>query len=395
MPSPKVLADAFSEFISASAHLEGSYRSLQEEVARLNSELGQRNAALTRSLAENDRIRAALQQMLDSMPCGVLVADAAGRVVMINPECWRLLQLGSSTVHSVRDLSELSNIDFSALMEHGDGQSECELEVAGEDGERWIAIRSRRLGTGKSRGDLQHIWIVRDVTVEKLAEKEREKTRRMAVLAEISTILAHEIRNPLASMELFAGLIEDDQANSAQWITNLRAGIRSLSGTVNNVLNLNSPNAIALIPVNLASCVEAGVEFVRPIAEQDEVTLSFASTGDDIIVSGNENAIQQIVLNIVRNAIRHTASGGDVRVTVRKAVRQSMETALVRITDTGCGMPTELLEHIFEPGFSGSGDSPGLGLAVCKRLVERMHGGIYVSSSVDSGTTFELEFPVL
>ena len=70
IPSPQLLADAFSEFISASSVLEESYRDLQREVTHLGSELAKRNADLTRSLAENDRMRAALQQMLDSMPCG-------------------------------------------------------------------------------------------------------------------------------------------------------------------------------------------------------------------------------------------------------------------------------------------------------------------------------------
>src|SRR5579863_4665278 len=82
VPSPQLLADAFSEFISASSVLEKSYRDLQGEVAHLGSELSKRNAALSRSLADNDRMRAALQQMLDSMPCGILVLNHAEQIVM-------------------------------------------------------------------------------------------------------------------------------------------------------------------------------------------------------------------------------------------------------------------------------------------------------------------------
>ncbi len=93
-----MLADAFSEFISASSLLEASYRDLQQEVAHLGLELAERNAALSRSLAENDRMRAALQQMIDSMPCGVLVLDTAETIVMINPEGRRLLELGGAPV---------------------------------------------------------------------------------------------------------------------------------------------------------------------------------------------------------------------------------------------------------------------------------------------------------
>src|ERR1700678_1678175 len=93
LPSSGMLADAFSEFISASSLLEASYRDLQQEVAHLAVELSERNAALSTSLAENDRIRAALQQIIDSLPCGVLVLDTAEVIVTINPEGRRLLEI--------------------------------------------------------------------------------------------------------------------------------------------------------------------------------------------------------------------------------------------------------------------------------------------------------------
>jgi PAS domain-containing protein len=93
-----LLADAFSEFISASSLLEASYRDLQREVRQLGFELAERNAALTRSLAENDRMRAALQQIIDSMPCGVLVLDTGETIVTINPEGRRLLELGAQVL---------------------------------------------------------------------------------------------------------------------------------------------------------------------------------------------------------------------------------------------------------------------------------------------------------
>ena len=96
LQSPKLLADAFSEFISASSQLESSYRDLQREVGQLGTELAERNAALTRSLAENEAMRGALQQIIDSMPCGVLVLDTAESIVTINPEGRALLQLGGA-----------------------------------------------------------------------------------------------------------------------------------------------------------------------------------------------------------------------------------------------------------------------------------------------------------
>ncbi len=402
IPSPQLLADAFSEFISASSVLEASYRELQQEVAHLSLELSKRNAALTSSLAENDRMRAALQQMLDSMPCGVLVLNNAERIVMINPEGRRLLNLGSAKIHGLRDLSRASHVDFEALAKGPEDRLDREVCVQSETGKRWLAIGNRKLlcaspaqGSTYAPNHLQSIWILRDITANKLAEQERETARRASVLAEISTILAHEIRNPLASMELFAGLIEQDLGESSQWISHLRAGIRRLSGTVNNVLSLNDESKSRLSPVNLAGCVQSGLVFVQPIAEQAGLMVSFFAVEDTPSILGNDDAIHQIVLNVECNAIRHTDVGGRVAVTTRRVTRDGADYALVEIEDSGCGMPESVIAHIFEAGFSANGETSGLGLAVSKRLMTQHGGEIRVSSRVNEGTTFQLEFPAL
>jgi two-component system sensor histidine kinase FlrB len=392
LPNPQLLADAFSEFIAASSVLETSYRDLQEEVTRLSAELTRRNAALSSSIADNDRMRAALQQMVDSMPCGVLVLNHEARIVMINPESRRLLNLGAASVGSLHDLSALSRVDFDAISQGPSTLVESEVCVSSGAQKRWLAIGNRKLFCGPNHkpDHLHSIWILRDITANKQAELEREAARRATALAEVSTMLAHEIRNPLASMELFAGLIEQDLGASSQWISHLRAGIRRLSGTVNNVLSLKGESKPRLAPIDLSECVRAGVEFVQPIAEQAGLTVSF-SASETLAIEGNDGAIHQVILNIVCNAIRHTEAGGTVEVSARRAG----DRALVDIRDTGCGIPADIAEHIFEAGFSAAGETPGLGLAVCKRLMEQHRGAIKLTSRVDEGTTFHLEFPTL
>lgn len=399
LPSPQLLADAFSEFIAASSQLEASYRDLQLEVARLGSELSERNAALSQSLAENSRMRAALQQMLDSLPCGVLVLDHADRVAMLNPEGRTLLQLNDRFQGSLADLSNTTGIDFIALAAHMPEDAEQELQLSHSSGRRWIALRHRDLlgGTDAHASNakgvrLKSLWILRDVTATKQAELEREASRRTAVLAEISTILAHEIRNPLASLELFAGLIDEDRSSTSQWISHLRAGIRTLSGTVNNVLSLNHQGNLRLSPVKVSACVRSGVEFVQPIAQQAGVLLDFDDAADELMIQGNEDAIRQIILNLTCNAIRHTQAGGSIQVTLRSEVRDGVTCALVEVADSGCGIPEATLARLFEAGFSGTGETPGLGLAVCRQLMEQHGGTIRVQSKVDEGSTFQLEF---
>jgi two-component system sensor histidine kinase FlrB len=397
-----MLADAFSEFISASSLLEASYRDLQQEVAHLGLELAERNAALSRSLAENDRMRAALQQMIDSMPCGVLVLDTAETIVMINPEGRRLLELGGAQVKSLRELSAKSQVNFESLMEGPAGRLDNEVCISSAAGKRWLAIGNRTLLGGataqrsaEERAALKSIWILRDITATKQAEQEREAARSAMALAEISTILAHEIRNPLASMELFAGLIAEEPQQTTQWLSNLRAGIRLLSGTVNNVLSIHCGGSSPLLPVDLNACLRGGVEFVQPIADQAGVALSFKAAAETLTIEGNENGLRQIVLNLICNAIRYTPAGGSIAVTARRVTRLGEGHAVVEIADSGCGIPAELLGRLFEAGFSADGNSPGLGLAVCKRLMDQHGGEIRVRSQVNLGTTFQLEFPTL
>ena len=432
-PNAGLLADAFSEFIAAAARLEGSYGELQQQVAHLSLELAERNAALNASLAENERMRLALQQIVDSMPCGVLVLENDGALSMINPEGMRLLDLAPLQIQgqartnarfadrahpgvanraeapkqprSLGAISAHSGIDLASFAsDERVADGEQEFSVAGPGGKRWIEVRNRRLDTRQQDADAaktqgsQTILILRDITAHKQAEQERERGRRATALAEVAAMLAHEIRNPLASLELFAGLVAESESVAAsagpelQWISHMRAGIRSLSGTVNNVLSFHGVGFPALTPLVLAETIESSVEFVRPIAEQAGVRLEFAAADGEALMLGNSSGLQQVVLNLVSNAVRHTAKGGQVRVEVKASSGGQVR---IEVTDTGSGIRADQLADIFRPGFSGSGNTSGLGLAVCGQIV-RQHGGqMRVSSKVGSGTTFYVELPTL
>ncbi len=400
--SQAILADAFSDFISASSQLEASYRDLQHEVAYLGVELGQRNAALKASLDENDRIRIALQQIIASMPCGVLVTDSDEAVVIINPEGRRLLELQEVAVGTLRDLFEATKVDFDSLALRLDKKSEDEICLATGQTKRWIEVRHRELSCafsgkqeGQQKSSLQSVWILRDVTARKQDEEARERGRNCMALAETASILAHEIRNPLASLELFAGLISEDPDHAAQWVSNLRAGIRQLSGTVNNVLNLESGAEPQQTVIHLGDSVARAVEFAKPIAEQAGVLLSYLGGDPSLVILGNESMLSQIILNLIGNSIRHTPASGAICVSVYSGAGGGTVPGIVDITDTGCGIPKQDMERIFDAGFSASGDTPGLGLAVCRKFMSLLGGSIGVSSEVDRGTTFRLEFPTL
>lgn len=401
--SSTVLAAAFSEFILASSRLEMSYRELQQEVSDLRIELSARNAALNTSLAENERMRLDLQQIVDSMPCGVLVVGPEGGISMINPESGRLLGLEPAhfregSPKTLRQISAATGVHLESLYESATGsntgQEFCVQDVSGK---RWLEVRNRRLfdESGRSGQPEQTILILRDVSARRRAEQEREAGRKAMALAEITTILAHEIRNPLASLELFGELIENDSDRREEWISHLRAGIRSLSATVNNVLSFHGSGSLKLAPVALSALIRNVIQFVGPLAAQAAVALEWMDDQGQSRVMGNESALQQVVLNLVSNAIRHTPAGGVVIVSIRSERSDESEQVTVEFADTGCGIRPDQIDHIFEPGFSGSGDTSGLGLAVCDRIMKQHGGGISVSRGMQTGARFALHFPEL
>jgi two-component system, sensor histidine kinase FlrB len=192
-------------------------------------------------------------------------------------------------------------------------------------------------------------------------------------------------------------LIENDEDRRQQWISNLRVGIRTLSGTVNNVLSFHGSGSLKLAPVSLSAVIGNAVQFVKPLAHQAAVSLDCLVGPRQNPVMGNECALQQVALNLISNAIRHTPAGGSVAVSLRTAPGTSGDEkqVIVEFTDTGCGIRPDHIEHIFEPGFSGSGDTSGLGLAVCARIMKQHGGQIRVSNRIHRGARFTLSLPLL
>ncbi|HZD32132.1 MAG TPA: ATP-binding protein [Candidatus Angelobacter sp.] len=396
------LAGAFAEFNAAASRLEHSYQELQKEVVQLRAILAERTQALQASHAENSQMKLVLRQILDSLPCGVLVMDEGQRVSLSNPEARRLLEVRVETLTALDDVPEPGLTPLQSILQTA-SQSDADAEFcisgsasSGAASPRWLAVRSCQLDAtvgGSRRG--QTIVILRDTTPQKKLEEERESARNSVALAEMSVVLAHEIRNPLASLELFAGLIVDRGDDPAPYVAQLRAGIRSLAATVNNVLRFHSGGTLQRARVPLLESLRNAVEFARPLADQRGIDLSLQAEPGEMFIGGDHNALQQVFLNLALNAFRHTDKGGWLRVSASQIQSAGGECARVAFSDNGCGIDPQTLPHIFSAGWSGSGQTPGLGLAVCRRIVEQHEGTLKVSSEPGRGTTFSMEFPIL
>jgi signal transduction histidine kinase len=386
------LAAAFVSFTQTAGALETTYTKLQGEVGRLRNELENKNRSLAESLEENRRIRTYLSEILEGLPCGVLVFDGSKSLRMINPAARRLLTAGDDS-----PLPETSALKLLGplLAELEDSRHEQEWLVQGGEGERTIGMTCAKL-TAHASGD-DSVVILRDITEAKQLERERETVRRTQALAEMATLLAHEIRNPLGSLELFAGLLADalkDQAELQLWINHVQAGLRALAATVNNVLHFHSQPAASLLPVNLVRIVGETVEFLRPLARQHGMAIDLRTGEDAVSILADPPRLQQAFLNVALNAFSAMQPGGALRISVFRGKEAFGPAAAVAFADQGAGIRAENLEKVFTSGFTTHPGSPGIGLAVTRKFVEQHAGAIRVESQEGRGTTFTLVFPI-
>jgi PAS domain S-box-containing protein len=387
------LLRAFRSFAEAAGSLEQSYGKLRGEVESLRCELEKSNSDLAHSLDENRSIRADLDRILEHLPCGVVVVGNDGQISRTNPEALRLLGFNpkgeAPALNTVASLPRAVRQLFEAARTEG---GEPELRVLVEPGlARWLAARHATIAGSTASAS---VFILRDVSERKRLEETQAKLRREQALAEISAVLAHEIRNPLGSMELFAGLLaeSDLDADCRKWVEHVQAGLRTLAATVNNVLHFHSLPEPQRAPVDLGQLLEWARDFFRPLGRQSGVTLSLQNNLSRVFLTADRHRLEQVLLNLVLNAMRAMPEGGWIELTGRKT--ESADAVCLIVADTGPGISQEHLDGIFEPGFSTRAGSPGLGLAVCRKIVAQHGGQIVAGNRPGFGAAFTMTFPL-
>jgi signal transduction histidine kinase len=210
----------------------------------------------------------------------------------------------------------------------------------------------------------------------------------------MSALLAHEIRNPLGSLELFAGLLAEAnlEGESQRWIEHLQAGLRTLSSTVNNVLHLYTTPPAEFAPVDAGELLEWAYGFLHPLAKQAGVEIQVVNGLHGVTIDADRHRLEQVLLNLALNAFHFMPGGGWLSLRGR-ADAESPNGIAIEVRDTGPGIAAVDLDHIFDAGFSTRPGSSGLGLAVCRRVIEQHCGSIQAESTPGHGAIFELRLP--
>ena len=222
----------------------------------------------------------------------------------------------------------------------------------------------------------------------KLAMARRES---LAQLGEMGAMLAHEIRNPLAGIKGFAQIIgkrPQDERNSA-FAERIVAETRRMETLVSDLLAYAKSDRESMATVDLMEIVSSTAVLLRSEAEQLHVNI-VCEAPESVLIVGNRDRLGQALLNLGKNAIQAMPDGGTIRITAAIVDKQ----AIIKVSDEGYGISQEDIPRIFEPFFTTKARGTGLGLALCRKIVEEHGGTITVQSTVGQGTSVAMTIPI-
>jgi len=228
-------------------------------------------------------------------------------------------------------------------------------------------------------------------------EEGLRRSERLTALGLLSAEVAHEIRNPLTVMKLLSDTLAQGMAPDDPKVEDLgvmREKIAHMEGVVARVLGMSKAQSGAFRVVDLRKASENAVLLLRLKLQQLGVKVEVG--GDAVIpaIEGNPGQIQQVFLNLMMNGVQAMTGGGQLTLRLGVEPGPQGEVVVVRISDTGSGIPPEILPKIFESFFTSREDGTGLGLAIVKRILRDHRGDIVVESTGPGGTTFKFWFPV-
>lgn len=229
------------------------------------------------------------------------------------------------------------------------------------------------------------VLTVQEVTNYQRAQDEASRLRRLAEIGQMTAALAHEIRNPLTGIRGAAQLIESDSSLSEEYSRIIQEEAKKLEGLCNEFLEVSRPMKVEPSPARLGGVVQSVADLWSSEFLQAGVELTLECDPDDPTIPLDVRRIEQVVHNLLRNALQACKPGDRVELKVWEGK--------LSVTDNGIGMDSEAKCKLFAPFFTTKSDGTGLGLCNVRRIIDAHGGSVDVWSEKGEGTRFEISFP--
>ncbi|MFN3739413.1 MAG: two-component system sensor histidine kinase NtrB [Thermodesulfovibrionales bacterium] len=363
-------------------------------VAYLTGYLTSRLESASRNLAETQHdlteLKALNTMIVENVPSGIVVVNHKGKIIAFNNHAELVTGLKRQNVIG-RDLLEV----FPFLKDHFSNlnaqtsdfrfRTEGILETRGN--QRIIGITINTFKSDDSRG---LIGVFQDLTEIKKAEEETKRREKLAAIGELSRNIAHEIRNPLASLKGSVEMLLENKISEGQKRKLMEIAIKEmdrLNKIITDFLLYTRPAPINLKTFDLIKLLDEVVLMLKSSSKAKGIDITRRGP-DSLIIRADENQLKQVFLNLGTNALEAMPEGGKLSISVLK----ERESVKINFSDTGHGIRQEDIDKIFYPFYSTKEEGTGLGLSIAYKVIEEHRGKISVRSN-NTGTNFEVTLP--
>jgi two-component system sensor histidine kinase PilS (NtrC family) len=375
----------------------------------LTEELRRSSVKLKAKQHDLDQLELLNRNIVQSINSGLITLDSELRITYVNPAAERIsgLRYGELDGHQIRDIfPEIAQYLRSGQDRAGDGVSHrleaMDIGFKRRDGVQLHLGFSQSVLRDPDGSEFGLILIFQDLTELRQMQEQVRRMDRLAVAGELAAGIAHEIKNPLASLSGSIQILRDEvefgPVQQRLMDITLREAER-LNALVNEFLLFSRPERAVDQSVDVSKVINDTLEMLKNSPELSRPIRIHKNLREDLWVHIDSQRLQQVIWNLVLNAVQEMRNSGRLSISTRildeKGAGNAQESlAEISISDTGTGIPTENHGKVFDPFFTTKDNGTGLGLTIVHRIVENYGGKIFLNSDGRSGTTFTLQFPL-
>jgi two-component system, sporulation sensor kinase E len=357
-----------------------------------------------------------LETVFNSIQEGIIVTDSKGRITYLNDAACQLFGLEADDSLGKRLDERVRGLDWNALSREDAVSRDMEifypanrfinfysvpLVIERQPIDEKIEPPSQNASparpSGTSGEQVGHAIILRDITESRRTEQQTIESERLNALTLLAAGVAHEIGNPLNSLNIHLQLIEREarkfdgakRAELQESVEVARAEVNRLDSIISQFLRAIRPTRPQLRPENVNSIVEEAVRFFTPEIKDRDIVVEQELRSDLPLLQLDRDQMKQAFYNVIKNSFEAMKSRGILR------IRTDMDEShvIVRFTDTGGGISAENLSRVFEPYFTTKTSGTGLGLLIVRRIVREHGGELSIESSEGKGLTVTMRLP--
>ena len=393
-------------FNDVTAQLQNSYDELQERVKKLDLELSDKNEELEKNLAEKERVKNYLNDILESQTNGVIVVDRKGIITTYNKTAGTLTGIKPRGCLG-KTLEEVFPLFGPIATRLGNNRGETiseDKDIRNANGEDLHVRVSASPVWDNHGGQIGTILILQDMTEFRRMEEFAQRNQRLREMGEMAAGIAHEIRHPLGSIELFASLLIKDLEGDTEkenLVKHIQAGVQNMDRIISTLLLFAKSAQPSRQQCDINSLLTECLEGINNVQIPENINVIRKYGQGTLLANGDRELLRQVFPNLINNAVQAMPDGGVLSlITEKSSVSASPENGStkrqyisVTVTDTGLGMSPDNLVKIFNPFFTTKDKGTGLGLAISHNIIKAHQGTIDAVSEEGKGTSFTVKIP--